>query len=83
MTTLEELGLLKMDFLGLRTLTVIRDAVSMIEKNHEKKIDIDNIDMNDPEIFKMISDGDTAGAVSYTHLCEFRLARAELYISCK
>lgn len=61
MTTLEELGLLKMDFLGLRTLTVIRDAVSMIEKNHEKKIDIDNIDMNDPEIFKMISDGDTAG----------------------
>jgi DNA polymerase-3 subunit alpha len=61
MTTLEELGLLKMDFLGLRTLTVIRDALSMIEKNHRKQIDIDNIDMNDPEVFKMISDGDTAG----------------------
>jgi len=61
MTTLEELGLLKMDFLGLRTLTVIRDALGMIEKNHGKKIDIDNIDMNDPEVFKMISDGDTSG----------------------
>ena len=39
MTTLEELGLLKMDFLGLRTLTVIRDALKLIEKNHNKKID--------------------------------------------
>ena len=61
MTTLEELGLLKMDFLGLRTLTVIRDALNMIEKNHGIKINIDNIDMNDPEVFRMISDGDTAG----------------------
>ena len=39
MTTLEELGLLKMDFLGLRTLTVIRDALNLIEKNHNRKID--------------------------------------------
>lgn len=47
MTTIEELGLLKMDFLGLRTLTVISDAVKLVEKNHGIKIDVDNIDYND------------------------------------
>ena len=41
MTTLEELGLLKMDFLGLRTLTVIQDAVNMIEKDHGLRLDLD------------------------------------------
>ena len=50
MTTLEELGLLKMDFLGLRTLTVIRDAVRLVEKNTGKKIDIDHIDYNDKKV---------------------------------
>ena len=39
MTTIEELGLLKMDFLGLRNLTIIRDALELIEKNHGIKID--------------------------------------------
>lgn len=47
MTTIEELGLLKMDFLGLRTLTVISDAVKLVEKNHGIKIDVDNIDYDD------------------------------------
>lgn len=61
MTTLEELGLLKMDFLGLRTLTVIRDTVKLIEENHGIKIDLNNIDMNDPEIYQMISRGETLG----------------------
>jgi len=61
MTTLEELGLLKMDFLGLRTLTVIRDTVKMAEENHGVKIDLDNINMNDPEIYQMISRGETLG----------------------
>lgn len=61
MTTLEELGLLKMDFLGLRTLTVIRDAVKLIEENQGAKIDIDKIDMNDPEVYQMISRGETLG----------------------
>ena len=40
MVELEELGLLKMDFLGLRTLTVIRDAVNLVEENHKNKIDL-------------------------------------------
>ncbi len=47
MTTIEELGLLKMDFLGLRTLTVIKDAVDLIEKNYGVRIDVDHIDYND------------------------------------
>ena len=52
MTTIEELGLLKMDFLGLRTLTVIKDAVDLVKKNHGIKIDVDHIDYignKDPE----------------------------------
>jgi len=61
MGTLEELGLLKMDFLGLRTLTVIRDTVKMAEENHGVKIDIGNIDMNDPGIYQLISKGETLG----------------------
>lgn len=61
MNTLEELGLLKMDFLGLRTLTVIRDATKYIEENKKIKIDIDNIDFEDKEIYEMISRGETEG----------------------
>lgn len=61
MNTLEELGLLKMDFLGLRTLTVIRDSVRLVEENHGIRIDIDNIDMNDPGVYQMISRGETLG----------------------
>ncbi len=61
MTTLEELGLLKMDFLGLRTLTVIRDAVRMAEKNYGVRLDIDNIDMNDVQVFHLIGRGETSG----------------------
>lgn len=61
MGLLEELGLLKMDFLGLRTLTVIRDAVDLIYKDHNVKIDIDKLDMNDPAVYKLISEGRTSG----------------------
>jgi len=61
MGTLEELGLLKMDFLGLRTLTVIRDTVELVKKNHGVEIDIDKLDMDDKNVFKMISEGKTAG----------------------
>jgi DNA polymerase-3 subunit alpha len=61
MTTIEELGLLKMDFLGLRTLTVIQDAVQLIEKNTGKKIDIEHLDMNDAGIYEMIGQGKTEG----------------------
>lgn len=61
MTVLEELGLLKMDFLGLRTLTVIQNAVNEIEKNHGVKIDIDKIDFSEKEVFSLISSGKTEG----------------------
>ena len=61
MTTLEELGLLKMDFLGLRTLTVIHDAVEFIEKSKGIHIDIDNIDYNDPKVLASIGTGRTEG----------------------
>lgn len=60
MTTLEELGLLKIDFLGLRTLTVISDAVKMINKT-VPEFDIENIPIDDKETFKMISKGLTDG----------------------
>ena len=61
MGLLEELGLLKMDFLGLRTLTVIRDAVSLVEQGHSKEIDINKISYEDAEVYKMIGEGKTVG----------------------
>ena len=61
MTTLEELGLLKMDFLGLRTLTVMNDAVKMIKENQGIDIDLDKIDFEDKEVYKMLGEGKTAG----------------------
>ena len=57
MTTLEELGLLKMDFLGLRNLTVIQDALDIISED----IDISKIDYNDQSVYQLISSGATDG----------------------
>ena len=61
MTTIEELGLLKMDFLGLRTLTVISDAVKLVDKNHGIKIDVDNIDYDDKKVLDSIGTGKCDG----------------------
>lgn len=61
MTTIEELGLLKMDFLGLRTLTVIDDAVKMVNKSKGVKIDIDHIDYDDKEVLASLGTGKTEG----------------------
>ncbi|MBO5371254.1 MAG: DNA polymerase III subunit alpha [Lachnospiraceae bacterium] len=61
MTTIEELGLLKMDFLGLRTLTVIQNAVRMIEKGHGIKIDIDHINFDDKAVLDSLGTGKTEG----------------------
>lgn len=61
MNTLEELGLLKMDFLGLRTLTVIQNALELIEKNYNQCIDIDKIPMDDSKVYNLISSGNTEG----------------------
>lgn len=58
---LEELGLLKMDFLGLRTLTVIRDTINLIKTTKGIEIDIDSINLNDPRVFKLIGEGKTDG----------------------
>jgi len=60
MVTLEELGLLKMDFLGLRNLTVIDEAEKMIRKS-DPSFDINKVDENDPATYKMLSEGDTLG----------------------
>lgn len=62
MTTLEELGLLKMDFLGLRTLTVIQNAVELInKKSNQSYLDIDAIDYDDKKVFEMIGTGKSEG----------------------
>ena len=63
MTTLEELGLLKMDFLGLRTLTVIQNAEALINKNRDasNKFDIKKIDYNDSKVYDLIASGKTEG----------------------
>ena len=61
MTTIEELGLLKMDFLGLRTLTVIQNAVRMVEKDHGITLDMDKIDYNDKKVLDSIGTGKTEG----------------------
>lgn len=61
MTTIEELGLLKMDFLGLRNLTVIRDALEMIENNYGKTIDFSKMTYDDPKVYEVIAKGNTQG----------------------
>ena len=61
MTTIERLGLLKMDFLGLRTLTVIQDAVKFIKQETGVDIDIDHIDYDDKKVFELITSGKTEG----------------------
>jgi len=61
MGTLEELGLLKMDFLGLRNLTVIRDALELIERNHGLKIDFSKMEYHEKEVYELISRGETLG----------------------
>ena len=59
--TVESLGLLKMDFLGLRNLTVIENAVKIIEKNRGVKIDTDNLDFERKEVYDLIASGNTDG----------------------
>jgi len=61
MTTLEELGLLKMDFLGLRTLTVIQNAVKMVEKSTGMLLDMQKIDYNDKKVLDSLGTGRTDG----------------------
>ena len=61
MTTIEQLGLLKMDFLGLRTLTVIQNAISLIEDRIGRRLEMHQIDYDDKNVFELISSGKTEG----------------------
>ncbi len=61
MNTLEELGLLKMDFLGLRTLTVIQNAVKEIKRSHGIHINMDTLNFEDPRVYQLIAEGKTEG----------------------
>ncbi|HIT63106.1 MAG TPA: DNA polymerase III subunit alpha [Candidatus Ventrimonas merdavium] len=61
MTTLEELGLLKMDFLGLRTLTVIQNAVELVERGHGVHLDVEHLDYDDKEVLASIGTGKCDG----------------------
>ena len=64
MTTLEELGLLKMDFLGLRTLTVIKDTKEMVKKDYGIDVEFDK-EMNDPKVYKLWQEGRTIGVFQF------------------
>jgi DNA polymerase-3 subunit alpha len=61
MEPIEDLGLLKMDFLGLANLTIVVEAIKMIKKYYGKEIDLDNIPMDDPDTFQLLRDGNTVG----------------------
>ncbi|HVN57627.1 MAG TPA: DNA polymerase III subunit alpha [Bacteroidales bacterium] len=61
----ESVGLLKMDFLGLKTLSIIRDAVENIEKSTNKKIDIDSLPLDDKKTFELFSNGETTGIFQF------------------
>ncbi len=65
MKMVEAIGLLKMDFLGLRTLTVIKDTLDMVKANHGVEIDIDNIPLDDPAVYRLFSRGDTVGVFQF------------------
>ena len=65
MNSLEEMGLLKMDFLGLRNLTVIHKTIKMINHNHNISINIDNIDLCDQEVYQLFASGNTIGIFQF------------------
>lgn len=61
----EDAGVIKMDFLGLKTLTIIKGALELIKQNHNLKIDIDTIPLNDPETFELYQKGETNGTFQF------------------
>jgi DNA polymerase-3 subunit alpha len=64
-SVIEETGLIKMDFLGLKTLSIIKDALTNIELNRGIKIDIDTIDMNDEATYRLYCNGQTTGTFQF------------------
>src|SRR6185295_10485143 len=65
MVGLEQVGMLKMDFLGLKTLTVIHDALVMIKERHNVSIDLDALDLDDPDTYAPLRAGRTAGVFQF------------------
>jgi DNA polymerase-3 subunit alpha len=65
MVSLEKVGMLKMDFLGLKTLTVIHDALTMIAERHGTEVDLDAVDLNDPAVYQLLRDARTAGVFQF------------------
>ena len=61
----ERAGMLKMDFLGLKTLSIIKDAVFLIKKRHDLEIDIDNVDLEDLKTFELYQNGETTGTFQF------------------
>ena len=67
-SVVENAGLLKMDFLGLKTLTLIKDTIKLIKYRHKKYIDIDNIPLDDLKTYELFQKGDTVGIFQYESL---------------
>jgi len=65
MISLEKVGMLKMDFLGLKTLTVLHDAVAMIAERHGVEIDLGVLDLDDPDVYQLLREGRTAGVFQF------------------
>jgi DNA polymerase-3 subunit alpha len=65
MDDLEKIGLLKMDFLGLTTLTIIDDCVKLIERTRGEKLDLDSLTLDDPAAYELLSKGLTAGIFQF------------------
>ncbi len=65
MGPLEQVGMLKMDLLGLKTLTVIHDAVVMIRERHGRQVDMDTLDLEDPAVYELLRQGRTAGVFQF------------------
>ncbi len=65
MVGLEQVGMLKMDFLGLKTLTVIHDAIEIVEERHGTRIELDGLDLDDPPVYELLRAGRTAGVFQF------------------
>jgi DNA polymerase-3 subunit alpha len=65
MKDIENVGLLKMDFLGLRTLTIIRDTIALVKKNYNEEINIDEIPFDDPKTYQLFTKGQTTGIFQF------------------
>ena len=65
MVALEQAGMLKIDLLGLKTLTVIHDAVAMIRARHGVTVDVDTLDLADPAVYRLLASGRTAGVFQF------------------